>query len=360
MKRFSVNDIVLKVLGFLLLTAAVLKGHELLTVPAANRDFWSWRPFLIFQVEFELALGIWLLSGVLKRLAWLAALTCFSLFCCVTLYKGLIGATSCGCFGRIHVNPWITLAMIDLPAAVLLWALRPAMVSANPAHSLRVSLHAAQSSWQGLRHVLSGGRWAQAQRPWSSISARPVLTPTASAEVAFTGVLILLVLALSTSVLAMTKPPKLTSRYAVLEPETWRGKQLPILPYIDIADTLTEGRWLVILHRHDCRACAKAIPQIQQFRQEITEGKAGPVRVALIQVPPHSPAPKEAIEGTIAGRLSEAKTWFVATPTVVCLTEGTVVFAEDGAFNPQSVLKALEQSGEAYAYEDKSSPRGKK
>jgi hypothetical protein len=49
MKRLSGRDIVLKVLGLLLLVAAVLKGHELLTVPVANTDLWSWRPFLIFQ-----------------------------------------------------------------------------------------------------------------------------------------------------------------------------------------------------------------------------------------------------------------------------------------------------------------------
>jgi len=36
--------------------------------------------------------------------------TCFSVFCGVTLYKGLAGATSCGCFGQLSVNPWYTLA----------------------------------------------------------------------------------------------------------------------------------------------------------------------------------------------------------------------------------------------------------
>jgi hypothetical protein len=118
---------VLRGLGLLLLTAAVLKGHELLTTPMANTDLWSNRYFLIFQVEFELALGIWLLSGLFKRAAWLAAVVCFGLFCCVTLYKGLIGAASCGCFGKVHVNPWITLFAIDLPATMLLFCFFPHM-----------------------------------------------------------------------------------------------------------------------------------------------------------------------------------------------------------------------------------------
>ncbi len=108
MGRISTSDVVLKALGLLFLMAAVLKGRELLTVPVANKDLFSWRPFLIFQVEFELAMGIWLLSGVFKRLAWLAALACFCLFCCVTLYKALTGAASCGCFGRVRVNCGVT------------------------------------------------------------------------------------------------------------------------------------------------------------------------------------------------------------------------------------------------------------
>ena len=67
----SASDIVLKLLGLLLLTGAVMKGWQLLTEPVANSDIWSYRPFLILVVEFEIALGIWLLSGLFKRLAWL-------------------------------------------------------------------------------------------------------------------------------------------------------------------------------------------------------------------------------------------------------------------------------------------------
>ena len=69
MRRLSGSDIVLKVLGLLLLAATVLKGLELLSVPVAGKDLWSSRPFLILTVEFELALAIWLLSGLLKNAA---------------------------------------------------------------------------------------------------------------------------------------------------------------------------------------------------------------------------------------------------------------------------------------------------
>ena len=106
MKRAqSITACVLKALGTLLIVAAALKGHQLLTEPLANQDVWSYRPVLILLVECELALGLWLVSGLLPRLAWLTALACFSFFCVVTLYKALTGAASCGCFGAVRVPP---------------------------------------------------------------------------------------------------------------------------------------------------------------------------------------------------------------------------------------------------------------
>jgi hypothetical protein len=114
------NNILLKLLGLLLLAAAVMKGYQLLTEPVVNKDIWANRAFMIFTVEFEIALGIWLLSGVFKKLSWLAALLCFSLFSIITLYKGISGADSCGCFGSAKINPWITLSAIDIPAVIAL------------------------------------------------------------------------------------------------------------------------------------------------------------------------------------------------------------------------------------------------
>jgi len=46
-------------------------------MPVANKDLWSWQPFPIFQV----ALGIRLLAGVCKPLAWLVSQLCFTGLC---------------------------------------------------------------------------------------------------------------------------------------------------------------------------------------------------------------------------------------------------------------------------------------
>ena len=47
----TANDIVLKVLGALLIVAGALKGRQLLTEPVANNSIWTWRPFMVLQVD---------------------------------------------------------------------------------------------------------------------------------------------------------------------------------------------------------------------------------------------------------------------------------------------------------------------
>ena len=96
----TASDIVTRLLAVLLIVAAALKGWQLVIEPVANGDLWSYRPFLIFTVEFELALGLWLLSGLFKKAGWLAILLCFSAFSTVILYKALTGAPSYGWFGK--------------------------------------------------------------------------------------------------------------------------------------------------------------------------------------------------------------------------------------------------------------------
>lgn len=47
----TANDILLKVLGALLIVAGALNGWQLLTEPIANNSIWTWRPFMILQVD---------------------------------------------------------------------------------------------------------------------------------------------------------------------------------------------------------------------------------------------------------------------------------------------------------------------
>lgn len=287
--ELSANNIILKLLGLLLLTVAVLKGYELLTEPVVNSDIWSNRNFLIFTVEFEFALGIWLLSGLFRKLAWFAGLVCFSLFCCVTLYKALAGYGSCGCFGKVHVNPWITLLVIDLPAVLLLVVFRPKDID--------------------LRSI---------NRPLELFKPLPNLHHFVSIFV-----IALTAIVISVPVLALNGPASVTSSYEVLDLTEWVGHSLPILDHIDIAEQLKTGSWLVVLYHHDCSECQKAMPKLEQMSRDL-QGNEDFLKIALVEVPPYAMQRNSSlgqIDSPTSGKLDVSKEWFVATPATILIRD---------------------------------------
>jgi len=285
----SASNILLKLLGVLLLTGAALKGWQLLTEPMANNDIWSYRPFLILTVEFELALGIWLLSGLFKKAGWLATLSCFSLFSLITLYKGLSGAESCGCFGSVHVNPWITLFAIDVPAIVALVVFHPKELK--------------------LSHIM---------KPFK------LLKPVPSMPRLSTIILIgFMVLSITTIILAFNGPSKSTFEYEVLELETWIGKRLPILEHIDISKQLERCSWVVVLYNYDCPDCVETIPKYKQMARDLA-GNENLLQIALIEIPPYSTKIICEESSYNLGRLSDTKEWFIDTPTIVMLENNVV------------------------------------
>jgi len=289
----TANDILLKTLGALLIIAGALKGWQLLTEPVANNSIWTWRPFMVLQVDFELALGIWLLSGLFKKAAWLATISCFSLFSAITLYKGLSGAESCGCFGHVHVNPWITLFAIDIPSVITLAVFRPALSLKRKAESIRTLI-------------------------------QELITPLPSiSRFATTTCLVLLILAVTTPILSFNEPANITASYEVLEPETWVGKKLPILEHIDIADSLKKGNWLVLLYHHDCPDCVKAILVYEQMARDITHGE-NPFQIAFVEMPPYGGSQNTLDSLNKSGKLDSFKKWIVMTPMVALLMDGKV------------------------------------
>jgi hypothetical protein len=118
--RWTVHDAVRVVLGVLLLVAAGLKGYQLATEPVLGDGILNSPWLLIGVVEFEIFFGLWLIAGLYPKWTWVAACGCFTLFAGVSLFKALSGAASCGCFGRMQVNPWYTVALDALAVATLL------------------------------------------------------------------------------------------------------------------------------------------------------------------------------------------------------------------------------------------------
>src|SRR5437773_4648445 len=102
----------LRILGCLLLVTAGLKLHGLAIVPIGAAGFFSSPWIQILIVEWEIALGIWLVWGGNRAVAWLAATATFLAFAGVNFWHVWVGQASCSCFGAIHVDPWLAL-MLD-------------------------------------------------------------------------------------------------------------------------------------------------------------------------------------------------------------------------------------------------------
>lgn len=142
----KMNVIVMTLAGLLLIVASVLKFHEMLFTCVPSWDvkaalwlqeaqkvgeamplwkanllgFWESYEFFLIQIPLEFALGVWMVSGLFRKAAWLVGTLAYFGFIFATLSKILTGAESCGCFGQVHVDPWITLFAIDIPFFLLL------------------------------------------------------------------------------------------------------------------------------------------------------------------------------------------------------------------------------------------------
>jgi hypothetical protein len=126
-QRFT---IVRFLLGSLLLVAAGLKLYGL-SVSAIPRVGWFSQPWVqLAAAQWELALGLWLLSGAYPRLSWLAAVITFATFAAISSRLGSLGVASCGCFGSIQASPWSAF-LVDVVALLLLVRVRPPMAASG-------------------------------------------------------------------------------------------------------------------------------------------------------------------------------------------------------------------------------------
>jgi len=285
------NIIVMWVAGMVLLAATALKIHQLLTEPIISKGFWeSWEFFLI-QIPLEMGLGIWLICGLFRKAGWLLGLIAFGGFIGVTLYKGLTGAESCGCFGMVKVNPWITLSAIDIPIFILLAIFRPKGEKLFP------------PPWPKPAHFFA--------------IAIPtfILLPTIEYN------------------LIMNKPPIKTDKYEVVDTKQWVNQNLwPMLEYIDKKAQLQTGLWVVLMYHYDCPDCAQAIPKYEEMYKSL-KGNENAINFAFIEMPPYGNEKQQLVSPDseiVRGRLSEAKKWYAQTPVVVVLDNGQALKAWEG------------------------------
>ncbi len=341
--RVAGYDVVRVVLGLVLLTAAALKGHQLATEPILAGGLLNSRWFLIGVVEFEVLFGVWLLAGPHPRLSWLVALGCFGFFAAVSAWKGLSGATSCGCFGRVPVNPWYTFAL-DTLAVVLLSAARPA-----------------HRGCQVGKRIVGASPLLSRNRP-DVFSVLP--TRVRRFPIALVGCLWVALGLPGAVMMASFEESSLNDagqvigngNIVILEPETWVGKRFPLLAYIDIGDELGKGEWIVALWHHACPRCQHTIPAFERLTSASGKDASG-LRAALVELPPYGAEPaKPGIGAQARGRLCNAKQWFVTVPVFIKLEDAVVISTEvfagldTVASNPSHPRSAIGRSCVAFSW----------
>jgi thiol-disulfide isomerase/thioredoxin len=267
-----------------------------------------------------------------KKAGWLLATIAFAGFIGVTFYKSITGQASCGCFGRVTVNPWITLFAMDVPLFLLLAIFRPKGEKLLPP-------------------------------PWPH--------PTHFFVVA---ILTALILGALVPTLIFNKPPDMGADYIVIKPDTWtttltttndikpvvptepnqpvrvtepnaqhaeRGTQneisapppqaeLPqwklMLEHVDIVDEISSGVVVVLFYHYDCPDCREAIPLYEQYSQQLASDDQ--VRFAFINAPPYSDDSEDIVSpdtSAILGMLDDSRDWIFETPLIFLLRDGDLI-----------------------------------
>jgi hypothetical protein len=134
--RRRLSEVTLFLVGVLLLGFGSLKIYGLQTNPIP-RFGWFARPEVQFLAgQWEILLGIWLVTGCSRLAAWLATLTTFCAFASLSAYLGWNGIANCGCFGTFKSSPWTAFGL-DLAIIVSLALIGPpkpqfCAIEANP------------------------------------------------------------------------------------------------------------------------------------------------------------------------------------------------------------------------------------
>jgi hypothetical protein len=275
--------------GGLLLMAAALKIWSTAD-SAALAVAYDIPPLLtavVVQTEFLLA--ALLLFGCWTRQALIASAFLFGGFSAFSVFRGLAGFESCGCFGSFKVNPWIT-AVLDL--CILVAASWGAWKLASPRERIQ--------PWR-----LYGAGVSYALAAVAGVVGFVAQAPTALTQgydtIAEDGGLI------------------------VLEPEDWIGQPFPLTKHLTPEINVNKGRWILLLYHHDCPQCQQALPQYE--RLAANQALVGSDQsVVLIETPPFEAASLHH-EGILHARLADSHEWFVQTPVEIRIEEGIVISA---------------------------------
>lgn len=271
------------VIGILLFISATLKAYELSTVPVTVNGNFSSRVFSTGVVLIELAFSLVLLNGFWIQQVWKATITLFILFAGFSLYKALAGFESCGCFGRVQLNPWWTFLM-DILVLVMLSRSKPEanVVTLFDRLRLRTAL---------LFFVFAGGAVG-----FFNLTYEPTVLNNNGTIIG-------------------------ESNFVVLEPEAWIGQPLPIGSMINVFDQMKHNECILLLYHYDCSKCREVLPRYEQLAaNQLSDDST----IALVEVPPYSSKLHSSTDKLLHGKLADTKDWFVSTPIEIRLENGVV------------------------------------
>ncbi len=407
----KMNTVIMTLAGLLLMVAAVLKVHELMTVAIPSWDvkaalvidkaaeagdampawkanllgFWESYEFLLMQIPLEFALGAWMVSGLFRKAAWIAGTLAYFGFIFATLSKVITGAESCGCFGQVHVDPWITLLAIDMPFFLLLLIFRPkgekllpppwpnvahAIVCAVPILAvLALTVPAivtfrpefkkavqqtdvspeAKIKLLEFQHKQEKAQWQQE----AAVLAQQNET-MANQIAALQAEIAQLKAAIDTATQAQTQvvpeptpvePAEAETVEAVETQQTQQAAETQIEPdepqpapvenawewlgFVvedDVRDELSTGMAVVLMYHHDCPTCAEVVPAYSAYYKDMVEQGNDAFKIAFLAVPPYAetgPVPDDTT--CITGTLTDEQKWEVMSPYVVVLLDGELI-----------------------------------
>jgi len=252
---------------------------------------------LLFGISVELAVAgvMWLLP----RLARTVGLLMLGVFLPVLIGDLLMGASSCGCFGAVEIHPGITLVM-DLGFFLGLLLLGRGVPS--------LAATSRQPTWR----VVAAGLWTVAS--FAIAFGLNVSGPASPATE-------------EGGVVAMAMPG---DGYYLPKYDQWLGArwdEVPISAWIqDAPDDLDEGPQNVLFYRKDCEHCHELMEVFF----------TGPLAVptTAVAIPDRNGFPDGGVLPFVCdecrlAQLPAGVDWFLTTPVLVRLIDGTVECAAE-------------------------------
>ncbi|MGL6196374.1 MAG: MauE/DoxX family redox-associated membrane protein [Thermoguttaceae bacterium] len=278
------NRIIRYAIAAVLIFAALAKTHMLSTSPTLPVSGWlgllETRWVQIFTVEFEILWALLLIFNPFPRLVWHGTTALFTAFAIISAARwGWLNEKSCGCFGKIDVNPLYT-AVFDaviVGMLVLFWR------KTEEVRHIRVSFWNFVLSWLLIAVPLG----------WVMVSFR-------ASEIATSGEIVG------------------ESKVVILNPKGWLRQRFPLLDYAETDVNLAEGSWQVVLYGADCKECRTHLEEMDRDAE----------RVILLEIHGQKQNPiQKSFAGSrwTWGSLDSQRDWYVETPTVVTLHDGIVV-----------------------------------